>query len=249
MNIKDYDFLDFGASKGGSIDFAKARLGGKRGLGIDINPERVKKMQKAGYDAMVGDFVDLTLPPKCVRFVLMSHILEHVPDLKIVERTIDTARTAATDYLVITGPYFDEDKYLESLGFKFHWSDYRGHTCHLTTSQLMKILKKLELDDYELYLRGPIADSSNRHILPLSTPVDSLHYDPKVHPPKPTVKFGRPIWTDFVCYIRLRDIPNWHELTRGYKEATLYVKKQGDRVVKPGRLSHYWHKAKRLTKR
>lgn len=30
MDLRRYDFLDFGASKGGCIDFAVAKLGGKR---------------------------------------------------------------------------------------------------------------------------------------------------------------------------------------------------------------------------
>lgn len=40
MRLDGYDFIDFGASKGGYIEFAKARLGGTRGVGIDIDPKK-----------------------------------------------------------------------------------------------------------------------------------------------------------------------------------------------------------------
>ena len=47
--LTDYDFLDFGASKGGSIGFAIEHLGGTRGLGIDLDPNKVAVMRELGH--------------------------------------------------------------------------------------------------------------------------------------------------------------------------------------------------------
>jgi hypothetical protein len=222
-----YDFLDFGASKGASIEFAKEHLFGKKGLGIDLDPDRVEAMNKAGYDCMVGDITDLKLPSNCVEFVKMAHILEHLPDIKGVEDAVACARKSATNFLVITGPFFDEDKYLASKGFKLYWSDYPVHTCHLKVSQLMKILQKLKLSDYELYLRYPLSDSSDEHIQPLNSPSGLHKYDPAIHPPKKHVVFDRAIWTDFVCYVQLKETKNWNEITKAYKNQIPHIEQKG----------------------
>ncbi len=227
FNAKGYDFLDFGASKGASIEFAKNHLFGHKGLGIDIDPKRVKIMKKAGYDCIVGDLTNLKVPDKSVRFVKMAHILEHMEDVKNVQKVVSSAKKAATDFLVITGPFFDADEYLKSQGFKLHWSDYPDHPCHLTTTQLTTILKKLNLNDYDLYLRYPISDSANPHIHPLNSPSWSHQYDPNVHPPKKLVTFSKNVWTDFVCYVRFKELDNWDKITKAYKNQIPYIEHRG----------------------
>ena len=77
IDISQYDFLDFGCSTGGSMRFGQQRLGGKRGLGIDIDEQKVAATRMAGYDA---ECVDLTDPKRFsgkVRFTILSHFLEH----------------------------------------------------------------------------------------------------------------------------------------------------------------------------
>ena len=223
VSDQKFDFFDFGASKAASIEYAKRHLFGKKGLGIDLDEKRVGLMKKNGYQCVVADLTNIRLPAKCVKFVKMAHILEHVPDLKSVERVIDTAKKTATHFLVITGPYFDQDKYLRSLGFKLHWSDYPDHSCHLEVAQLIKILDKLKLNDYEIYLRFPITHSSSPHIHPLSSPSHSHQYNALTHPHKEQVSFKRYVWTDFVCYIRLKEIQNWDKITTAYKNQIPYL--------------------------
>ncbi len=41
VDLSAYDFVDFGCSSGDSIAFGKNHLGGHRGLGRDINPNKV----------------------------------------------------------------------------------------------------------------------------------------------------------------------------------------------------------------
>ncbi len=137
FNLSDYDFLDFGASKGGAIDFAIQRLGGTKGLGIDRDPNKVQGMIERGYDCLLGDITRLPLPPDSVRFVTMSHILEHLPDLTVVKEAILCASRIASDFLFIQGPYFDADEYLKNNGLKYYWSDWHGNPCHLTLPYIL----------------------------------------------------------------------------------------------------------------
>jgi hypothetical protein len=190
---------------------------------VDLDPERVEAMNKLDYDSMVGDLTNLKVPSNCVRFVKMAHILEHMPNLDGVERALAAAKKAATDFLVITGPFFDEDDYLKSKGLKLYWSDYKEHTCHLKVSQLIHLLKKQRLDNYEIYVRYPVIDSSAEQIHPLNSPAGAHQYDPKVHPRKQKIRFDRIIWTDFVCYVRLKPLKDWEEITKGYSNQTPYM--------------------------
>lgn len=218
MNLDGYDFLDFGASKGGSIDFARRRLGGNKGLGIDVDPKKVKLMSEAGYDCVQADATELNFPPDSVRFVIMSHFLEHLPDLSVAEAAIRSAADVASDFLFIQGPYFDADEYLRDQGLKFYWSDWHGHPCHLTTSQLREILLGLGLEDYVIMGCGAVTDSDDPTIHPLDSPIDQHAYDPRVHREKPFVRFPRPIYKDIVCCVRLRPIDNWADVLRAHNK-------------------------------
>jgi hypothetical protein len=227
VDTKGFDFLDFGASKVESLEYGKNHLFGKKGLGIDLDIERVKLMNRAGYDCVVADLTNLKLPAKSVKFVKMAHILEHMPDLKAVEKAVALAKHAATDFFVITGPFFDEDEYLKSKGFKLHWSDYLDHPCHLKVSELVEILSKLKLNNYEIYLRYPILNSSNPHVHTLASPPQSHQYDASIHSPKKHVKFYRLIWTDFVCYVQLRETKNWDAITKAFRDQIPYIEQKG----------------------
>ena len=66
--LAEYDYLDIGSSKGGSIDFAMGQLGGKRGLGVDIDPANIAYLRRRGYDCIQGDIAEMTFPAKSVRF-------------------------------------------------------------------------------------------------------------------------------------------------------------------------------------
>jgi hypothetical protein len=87
-DLAGFDFLDFGASTGSSIEFARERLGGRRGLGVDLDPNKVETMRRCGYDCIQADVTGLDLPAKAVKFVLMSHFLEHLPDLECARKAI-----------------------------------------------------------------------------------------------------------------------------------------------------------------
>ena len=217
VNIDDFDFLDFGASKGGMIEEAKVRLGGRRGLGVDIDSRKVHKMRTLGYDCLQADFTDLKLPEKSVRFVTMSHTLEHLPDLVSVETAIANASRIARDFLFIQGPFFDADDYLTTLGVRMFYSNWRGHSCHFRVSDLEDILHKLGLVEYVIYARRPVVDSSDPSIQSLDCAPDQFQFVEGVHPPKPFVVFARPIFQEFAAYVKLRDVPDWEHVCRRMK--------------------------------
>ena len=214
MRLMRNDFLDFGASKGGCIDFAVARLGGKRGLGIDNDPAKVQRMRDLGYDCLRADILNLDLPENSVRFVTMSHFLEHLHDLDAVRKAIECAARTAQDFLFIQGPYFDADGLLRDRGLKFYWSDWHGHRCHLTITDLQVVLNELALGEYLVMGRTPVADSLDPSIHPLASPRDQHDYVAEVHPPKPWCVFDPPLFKEIVCLVRLRCFRRWERVVR-----------------------------------
>ena len=222
LDLSEYDFLDFGASTGGSVEYALEHLGGKKGLGIDIRPEKVEAMIKAGYSCIQGDVTNLALPPGSVRFVVLSDFLEHLSGLATVEKALRSAVQVATDFLFIRGPFFDADDYLRQLGLKFYWSDWPvGHPCHLRITDLCRLLLKLELKDYEFRVRDELRHSSVPLLHPLNSPHDQHAYDPKVHPPKEDFELDRPIYREFFCCVRLRPLPYRNEILDAIKGTQL----------------------------
>ena len=214
MDLRRYDFLDFGASKGGCIDFAVARLGGRRGLGVDVDAKKVDAMRAQGYDCIVGDVANLDLPPKSVRFVTMSHFLEHLPDLATVRKAVQSAARVATHFLFIQGPFFDADGYLREHGLKFYWSDWSGHPCHLTIDQLVATFEALGLKDYLALARLPVESSLDAAIHPLASPRNQQAYVVGEHLPKPTTMFDRPLYREMVCLVRLRRFLGWRRVVQ-----------------------------------
>jgi ubiquinone/menaquinone biosynthesis C-methylase UbiE len=91
MDFSGYDFVVFGAPTGASMQVAKNHLGGQRGIGIDIDPRKVKKARENGRECLVGDITNIDVPAQSVRFVVMSHALEHLPDEQTLAKVIAEA--------------------------------------------------------------------------------------------------------------------------------------------------------------
>ena len=111
------DFLDFGCSGGGSIEYAKRYLGGKNGIVIDIDKKKIDFATKAGHNAVLFNIEDLP-NDKLVDFVILSHFLEHIRDPEIVELFIRKAINISRKFVYIQQPSFDGDSYLFSKGLK-----------------------------------------------------------------------------------------------------------------------------------
>jgi len=214
---KTIDFIDFGASKGGSIDFAQFFFGGTHGVGIDKNRKKVSKLRELGFTAMLGDINKVGLPKKSVRFVMISHFLEHLTGLTNVKQIIDRAKQTAQEFICIIGPNFDEDHYLKSMGLRFFWSHWEGHTCHLKTWELQEILHELGLFDYEFYVSGPVSTWQDSSLHSLDSPIDQFMYDPAIHPEKPCPIIDQVVFKEFYCFIRLKEIRKWQKYLKRLK--------------------------------
>lgn len=216
---KLFDFVDFGASKGGSIDFGVKKLGGKRGIGIDTDKGKIAAMMDCGYDCILGDALELDFPDKSMKFVIMNHFLEHLKNLSSIKRAVQQATRIATDFVFIRGPYFDADEYLNWLGLKLYWSDWSGHKYHLRISQMAGLLEEAGVIKYECLVSKPVSDSDDLAIHPLNSPRNQHAYDPAVHPKKPTVKFDMPVFREMVVIAALREITYWDKLRNAVRDA------------------------------
>lgn len=201
----DYDFVDLGTCDGGGFTIA-ARQGGRKGLGFDLEPIFVRQALARDIDVALYDICDLTTEVACVDFAVCSHILEHLPSLAHIERVLLSLRRLCRDYLLISGPVFDDEDYLETLGIKALHSLMRDHTCKIRVSELQSILHTIGCRDYLLALTEPIQSSMNHWLYSSKqiVPDSGLWtYDAAKHLPKPKVEFDRPIHRDFVCIVPL----------------------------------------------
>jgi hypothetical protein len=179
LRDNQYDFIDFGCSSGGSIEYYQKMFGAK-GLGIDIDPKKVKSSTEKGFNAIVCDITKIELEKK-ISFGIMSHFLEHISSIKHVKIIVEKACSVINEFLIIRQPYFDADHYLFTNGFKFYWSDWTGHPNHMTLLEFYNILKPLKdsnlLKEFSFYGLNPVIDSNNDAIHNLDSPTDQHHWN------------------------------------------------------------------------
>lgn len=194
----DYDYLDFGASAGGSMEFAQAAWGPARGLGLDFDPAKVEQARTAGHACEVVNVVQAELPEDCVRFVVVNHLLEHLHNPDEVRRVVLNAVRAAREFVFIRGPWFDADPYLTRMELTFYWSAWDHHRCHVTAMMLNGILKNMPVPTWRLYGHDPIDSSAHYAIHPVESPRNQHHYRPRFGY-KPEVAFSPPLFRELVC--------------------------------------------------
>jgi len=210
ISLAGYDFVDFGCGTGGSMEFAVNKLGGTRGLGLDVDPRKVAASQGRGYTAFQADAT--SLDPKqlgTVRFAVMANFLERLPNMDAAEKSIRTAVTVANEFVLIRQPFFDADEYLKALGLKLYWSDWRATKNRMKTSHFRAVLDDLldrrKIRRYVLFHRTHIVDSDDPSVHPLSSPADQQAWDATRHPSKPFYKFGIGVFREVGALIHTRD--------------------------------------------
>lgn len=202
----DVDHLDFGCSKGGSLAFARKRLGGRQGLGIDIDRAKIQQTIAAGFNALRYDI--LRIPEeKLVRFVVMSHFLEHLPSYGAAKAFIRKACLVSREFVYIQQPYFDADGELLRHGLKLFWSDWTGHPNRMTSLELCLVLRDLQAEGlpitFSLHAHKPIVDSADPTVVPLSAPIDRLGHRDDVDGPKEPVVFDGNVFHELVALITM----------------------------------------------
>ncbi len=203
----DYDFVDLGTCDGGGFTIAE-RQGGRKGLGFDLEPSAVRRSLDKGLDVALYDVCTLKEDSACVDFAVCSHILEHLPSLPDIEKVLRSLKKLCRDYLLISGPNFEDEEYLEGLGIKILHSLMIDHTCKIKIKDLQVALQNIDCRDFVIALTEPINDSSNvwLHNAAQAVPPEGLWtYDAVKHLSKPTIEFDRRLHRDFVCVVPLRN--------------------------------------------
>jgi SAM-dependent methyltransferase len=209
IGLSDFDFVDFGCSTGGSIDFAKKKLGGLRGVGIDIDPKKVESTRSRGVDAILADATDKDQFDGKVRFSILSHFLEHLPSQTIVTKALNTAVHVSRRFVFVRQPWFDSDGDLLAQGLKFYWSDWSGHSMPLTSLQmyvpLAAMLSRGTIARFGLFGYKRISHSSDSRLIPLGGPVNASHYDSALHGPKAEFDLRDNVYAELVTIIARSD--------------------------------------------
>ena len=209
IDLRPYDFADFGCSTGGSMDFAAKVFDGGRAVGIDINPVKVERSRAAGHDAVVADATNPKQFKGTVRFSMLSHFLEHLPDYATVVRAIKTAVAISEEFVFIKQPWFDSDGELFQHGLKFYWSDWHGHPMPLTSLQMYRCVRRFlaqgKVVRAAIFGNRSVTSSDSEFVIPLAAPMDSGQYDPEIHGPKPAVEFQLPAYKELVTVLIKKD--------------------------------------------
>jgi methyltransferase family protein len=193
VDLKDFDFVDFGCSAGGSIDWARKRFAGRRGLGVDLSEAKVAAARAAGHDAVQADAARIGQFDGKVRFATMIHFLEHLPSIDAARKVTATALSISRDFLYVRQPWFDSDGGLMREGLKLYWSHWRGHPLPMTSLQAYVLFDALvaarKCARFAIYGRGPIGSSDHSAVVPLRAPGEGHQYDPARDGPKPSIEF------------------------------------------------------------
>lgn len=199
--MKNKRFLDVGCKVGGSFTTVSKKFGFKEeeGLGIDINENNVKIFNELGFDGVVAKATDLPFEDGEFELVIFSHVLEHLPDYEQGIKALYECIRVSNKYVFISLPFFDEDEYLNSLGFKTYYSDWTGHKNMIHLKTLREILSNYK---YELKMIKKIHDSTFDEILPIESIKNSHRYNPEIHKEKQFVKFERDIWREYSILIK-----------------------------------------------
>jgi hypothetical protein len=215
--LEGADFLDLGASKGGSLRFCTRRFGG-RGIGVDIDEEKVRVAREAGFDVLYADASDLGLR-NVVRFVAAMDFFEHLPDVDTTRAILRSAAEAATEFLFIRHPSFEGEHYLRQMGLVQYWHNWSGHPNHLRVSDYCELFDELGLRRYAIEHVERVRSTAHPSIIPVGHR-NSHEYDLKVHGAKPETALAEPVWRMQHIYVQVGDMParDWERITRAGRQ-------------------------------
>ena len=203
VNVEQLDFVDIGCSTGGSFNFAKGRYG-KNGLGIDIEPEKVKQSINNSAPAVQLNACNIKIfNDNATKVVTMLDFLEHLPDLDTIARVLKESTRIASNSIFIKGPMF-YDEYLNNLGLQFYWSNWTGHPTHVEPVNIIEIMEKNNQSNYKLHYIDQVYNSKNKCIHPLNGHEDRHDYDPVMDPVKDmNIVFEKKIYKQFTIEFNL----------------------------------------------
>ena len=214
MDWRRYEFIDLGCGSGRSIRDCRGRFEAGEGMGVEIDPEKVKAAREGGVDVIRADATALEVED-VVRFVSMMDFLEHLPDLDAVEATLRSAGRAASEFLFISHPSFEGEEYLSKLGFRQYWWHWSGHPSHVRIADYRRIFDRLGMTQYLVRFNELVEDSHHRSILTADMPKNQHEFDPSRHRERPYVRFEVPLWRYQEIFVRMpgMETRKWDALT------------------------------------
>jgi ubiquinone/menaquinone biosynthesis C-methylase UbiE len=200
--MKSYKFLDVGCKWGSSFSIAK-RFGytEKEGIGIDINPKNVKRAQEKGFNVILGDATNIQMEDNLVELVILNHVLEHLPSENLYKKAISETLRVSSKWVYIATPIFDYEEYLNSLGLKTFYSDWKGHSAKIHLKDLLKIIQEYDYN-YDLTYVKKIENSFAPEIHPICSPPDQHEYNSLIHPSKKFIIFNKEMYREFSLIIQ-----------------------------------------------
>jgi len=135
--------LEVGCSGGYFLELARTR--GWGAFGIEASPELAECARKRGLEVQTGAFADVTVPDGAFDVVRMSHVLEHIRDIK---GALSKARGAlrAGGLVAISEPNLNfvygvvVRGVMRVLGRVPHLPSHHSHTCDFTAKVLGLVL-------------------------------------------------------------------------------------------------------------
>lgn len=201
-NWEDYDFIDLGAGSGGSIRYCSQRFKA-RGIGIERSRRRVTQAKEAGIEVVHGDGA-LFDAEKVVRFVTMMDMLEHLPDLDVVESVLAKAIKAARQFIFIRHPSFEGEEEARRRNYIIgHWREGGGHTAHVKLDEFGAMFRRLGVGPVVVNSVEPIRHTSHEVIVGLNGE-------------KPNEAIDFPLWRRHDIFVQIAPIrkAEWENITR-----------------------------------
>ncbi|MGJ3242023.1 MAG: methyltransferase domain-containing protein [Opitutales bacterium] len=215
MAAGQFDFVDAGTSKGGSLVLCQKRFQCGPGIGFDSDPEKIALARKAGHHVYRCDLLETPLPENSVSFGSMLDFLEHLPDEAMAKQFLVNIARASRDFLVVRHPSFEDIEYLADFDLKIGWTHWSGHKNMMTVADFERVFADLGWTEYAIKPRRQILSSEDPAVVPIHAPINAVHYNDEVHGPKNSVAFDRPVYTGFDIFVALRPFEprEWRKLT------------------------------------
>lgn len=192
-----FDFIDIGTHRGGGIRFGR-RLGGRSGLGVELNPLKAQRAFDAGYPVYTGDLASLPSERLEFRFAVCRHVLEHLPDRQSVRSALASLTRICSEFIYIEQPIFDYPPVLKERGLTLAHLTMDAHTCRLSVEEFLDVLEEAGVDRYVQARVRPIGDSSHPWVHRADAAPNRSNRDPATDPEPPPVRFKPPLYRDMV---------------------------------------------------
>ena len=192
------DFIDIGGSKGGSFKYIKKKFNFENGLTIDIDIRKVNESLKNNIPAIRLDASQMKIfNENACKLISIIHTLEHLPNIDIIRNVLKESIRVASNFIYIKGPMYFRD-YLSKKGLQFYWSYWRGHTCLIEPETIIKIMKDLGKNNYELNFLHIVENSNDPSIHSINGLIDRHEYDSTIDPKKNfDIIFDKKIYKEF----------------------------------------------------